>query len=333
MSRFLLETDSMSSVAESVYDKSQELLDLSDTVAAYAVENDTFDFASAKNKISENLNKMSVKTSNIAQVISFTADIHTAVQNCIKCQASEGLTITSGVGTTNVKPTSGTSQPQSSLEPTPQTTSAATTPNETPQPTEPSSPSETSSPTPTPTEAPGVVPTETHAPSQPQEKPTFVNYYQQDYTELPTNTEVTAGGASTAMAMVLSAINEKEITPIETTEWITNNQTPFINDQGEIVYFDNISEAYGIDCETIDLTKENILKNISEGKYMIISMDEGKFGNKGNYVVITGITEDGKIKIADPNSMENSETAWDISTFLEEGLKLWGFSKNVEKNS
>ena len=58
---------------------------------------------------------------------------------------------------------------------------------------------------------------------------------------------------------------------------------------------------------------------------MIASMKEGQLGDGSNYVVITGITEDGKIKIADPTSKENTEKTWDLSVFLNEGNKLWVF--------
>lgn len=330
MSIFLIETDTLSNAAESIFNSSQELLDLSETVGSYSVENDEFDFASAKNKISENINKMNIKTSNIAQVISFAADVHTAVQNSIKCQASEGLDIQSVSSNTQ-----GTSQPveQSGNNTTP-TTPVVTPSNNSSDTTEPTTPTVNNPSNPSPgNTTPSVVIPSTNDPQPEPQK--FVNYYLKDYSSLITagETIVTAGGASTAIAMVLSAVKGEEITPVETTEWGVNNKDNIQNEQGEMTYFDNIAKAYNIECESIELTKENILKNISEGKYMILSMEEGKFGNNGNYVVITGITEDGKIKIADPNSVENTETTWDLSLFLEEGIKLWGFSKPIEKNS
>ena len=331
MSLFLIETDALSDAGENIFNSSQELLDLSDRVAGYAVETDTIDFATAKNTIASNISKMEIKMSNIAQVLRYAADAHTSVQSSIKCTASEGLEFkssTSSPGTYQSTTSQGTSNTNSTATTT-TTTTTTTTPAEAEQST--TTPENNNPTTSTTTTVPGVVTPPTN--NNEQEK-TFVNYYQKDFSELVENSSaVTAGGASTAVAMVLTAINEKDITPIETTKWGVENNADVPNEQGEITYFDNISKAYGIECESMELTKENILKNISDGKYMIISMDEGKFGNKGNYIVITGITEDGKLKIADPNSTDNTEKVWDISVFLEEGLKLWGFSKPVEKSS
>ena len=333
MSIFLMETDALSDAGENVFNSSQELLELSESIGSYAVENDTFDFASAKSKIAENINKMTIRVENIAQVLTYAADLHTTVQNSISCQASEGLDFqnsSSSPGTTTPTNNPGTTTSTEGTTPsTPVTTTPSTSVPETTPETE---------PTPNDTTTPGVTPgtpvvPPVNIPEQP-EKDEFTNYYQKDYSDITnTSSAVTAGGASTAVAMVLTAINGKEITPPETTKWGIDNKADVPNEQGEVTYFDNIAKAYGIECESIELTKENIMKNISEGKYMIISMDEGKFGNKGNYVVITGITEDGKIKIADPNSPDNSEKVWDLSVFLEEGLKLWGFSKPVEKSN
>lgn len=317
MAIFLLDTDSLSEASERIFNSSQELLDLSETIAGYSVENDTFDFASAKNKIAENINKMQIRTSNVAQVISYAADTHTSVQNGLKCQASEGLD-------TQSSSSSGTTQGTGSSQ---STTSGGGSSTYT-------SGGASSSYNSTSTVNPFVPPASTDN-SASQEHAKFVNYYQKDYSELGADGAalVTAGGASTAMAMILTAINEKEITPVETTKWGLDNKDEIPEGQDEITYFDKIAKAYGVECESMELTKENIIKNISEGKYMIISMDEGKFGNKENYVVITGITEEGKIKIADPNSVENSEKTWDLNLFLEEGIKLWGFSKPIENNS
>lgn len=338
MSLFLIETDALSETGENIFNSSQELLDLSDRVAGYAVETDTFDFASATSTIAANISKMEIKMSNIAQVLSYAADTHTSVQSSIKCTASEGLEFQSSTSSPgSYQPTS--SQETSNTQSTSTTTTTTTTTTEPEQSTTvpennstPSTGNDNNNQTPsTSTTTPGVV---IPPANNNEQKQTFVNYYQKDFSELvESSSAVTSGGASTAVAMVLTAINEKEITPVETTKWGVDNNADIQNEQGEITYFDNIAKAYGIECESMELTKENILKNISDGKYMIISMDEGKFGNKGNYIVITGITEDGKIKIADPNSTDNTEKVWDISVFLEEGLKLWGFSKPVEKSS
>lgn len=307
MSRFLLDTDTLYGVSENIYKYSQQLLELSETVGGYSIDSDTFDFVGAKNKIAENLNKMNIRVANISQVISYTADSHTAIQSSLECSASDCLNVkqTSATGGGEKTATNKTTSYKQTTETTTGTTSNYSQPA---------------------TNTTAITGIQISNQSQ-EEKNTFVNYFQQDYTNAYGEgaTIASKGAAPTAMAMILTALKGEEITPVETAQWSLENGFVTQENNAEVSYFDSISEAYGIDCEQVELTQENILASISEGKYMIVSMGEGQFGETGNYVVITGISSDGKITVADPNSQDNSTKTWDISVFLNEGTKLWVF--------
>lgn len=319
MSRFLLDTDTLDSVSKNIYTSSQELLELSETVSSYSVDTDDFDFAGARNKISDNLNKMNIRVTNISQVIGYAVDSHTAIQKSLKCNASDSLNVKGNTSSGNTQ-TGSTSSNSSTQSYSPNISGATningnnTLSNLTPQPEQPVPEGSINVVHPT------VTPPE-------EEKKSFVNYFQQNYqNEYGEGATIAAKGAApTAIAMVLTALKGEEITPVETAKWSLDNGFVTQESTTETTYFDAIAEAYGIDCVQVDLTEENILANISEGKYMIVSMEEGQFGETENYVVITGITEDGKITIADPNSEDNSTKTWDISVFLDEGTKLWVF--------
>jgi len=62
-------------------------------------------------------------------------------------------------------------------------------------------------------------------------------------------------------------------------------------------------------------------------------MKKGHFTTGGHFILVHGITADGKVLIADPMSLENSLKAWDINVLLNElktsatsGGPLWAIS-------
>ena len=66
---------------------------------------------------------------------------------------------------------------------------------------------------------------------------------------------------------------------------------------------------------------------------MIIAiMGAGHFTSSGHFIVLRGVTEDGKILVADPVSYNRSTTEWDVSTILSEvknagsGGPFWSLS-------
>jgi len=53
-------------------------------------------------------------------------------------------------------------------------------------------------------------------------------------------------------------------------------------------------------------------------------MTKGHFTSSGHFIVLRGVTSDGKILVADPASYRRSEKEWDIKIILNEASKLSG---------
>ena len=53
-------------------------------------------------------------------------------------------------------------------------------------------------------------------------------------------------------------------------------------------------------------------------------MSKGHFTTGGHFIVLRGITDAGKILVADPASYKNSEKEWDVGIFLAECNKRAG---------
>ena len=54
-------------------------------------------------------------------------------------------------------------------------------------------------------------------------------------------------------------------------------------------------------------------------------MGPGDFTNQGHFIVLSGLTEDGKVLINDPNSKINSRKKWDLNTIINQMNAAWSF--------
>lgn len=81
-------------------------------------------------------------------------------------------------------------------------------------------------------------------------------------------------------------------------------------------------EELGLDVTEIPLDEGRILANLRVGNPIICVMGPGDFTSGGHFVVMVG-TEDGKIRINDPNSAKNSQTLWDYRRIESQIKNLW----------
>ena len=86
------------------------------------------------------------------------------------------------------------------------------------------------------------------------------------------------------------------------------------------------AEAFGVKWEAIPLDRRTILRALEAGNPIIVSMGPGHFTTEGHFVLLTGVTEDGKIRVNDSDSLVRSQKVWDIEVFLNEAKNLWQFS-------
>lgn len=80
----------------------------------------------------------------------------------------------------------------------------------------------------------------------------------------------------------------------------------------------------GFDVTEIPLDEQRILRNLEVGNPIIASMGKGDFTTTGHFIVITGC-EDGKLRVNDPNSHENSEQLWEYDRIQGQIKNLWVF--------
>lgn len=77
----------------------------------------------------------------------------------------------------------------------------------------------------------------------------------------------------------------------------------------------------GINSAQLTNWSEDTLKSeLSAGHPIICSMGPGDFTNQGHFIVLSGLTEEGKVLINDPNSKK-----WDLNTIINQMNAAWSF--------
>ena len=55
-------------------------------------------------------------------------------------------------------------------------------------------------------------------------------------------------------------------------------------------------------------------------------MAPGDFTKVGHFMVLSGLDENGKVVLHDPNSVVNSHVTWDAETIVSQANNIWSFS-------
>lgn len=63
---------------------------------------------------------------------------------------------------------------------------------------------------------------------------------------------------------------------------------------------------------------------LADGKLVVAIMTKGHFTKSGHFIVLRGVTSEGKILVADPASYDRSNKAWDMSIILNEASRSAG---------
>jgi hypothetical protein len=157
---------------------------------------------------------------------------------------------------------------------------------------------------------------------------TEVQYYNQldarwkDLSYGVTSTIGEAGCGPTSLAIVVSSLTDRIIDPVQMCGWAYENGYLC---EGSGSYHSLIPEGgrhFGLTVEGCTADEpQRIVDALSSGKLVIAIMGKGTFTTSGHFLVMRGITADGKILVADPASKNKSDKEWDLRIFLNEARK------------
>ena len=144
-----------------------------------------------------------------------------------------------------------------------------------------------------------------------------------------------AGCGPTSLAIAVSTLTGKNVDPPAVCAWSVANGHRC---EGNGSYHSLIPEGakhYGLKVGKLGRSSARELEqHLSSGHLVIAIMAKGHFTSSGHFIVLRGITKNGKVLVADPASYKRSGQEWDMSIILNEargdaaaGGPFWAVSK------
>lgn len=81
----------------------------------------------------------------------------------------------------------------------------------------------------------------------------------------------------------------------------------------------------GLTANAVIFDADHILAELKGGNPVICIMGPGDFTTSGHFIVLTGVEENGKVSVCDPNSRINSKKSWDVDDLIPQIKNLWGY--------
>lgn len=142
------------------------------------------------------------------------------------------------------------------------------------------------------------------------------------------------GCGPTAVAMIINSFSPAPITPVTAADWAAANGC-YAPQGGS--YHNLITDAlssHGIPVESVkQRTADNASSLLDNGHILIALMGKGALTDNGHFILITERLDNGNVRIADPNSYENSTKEWNLEQLMSElkqsydsGAPLWAVS-------
>lgn len=156
----------------------------------------------------------------------------------------------------------------------------------------------------------------------------ILNYYNQgdprwaDTLYGPTDPMKSHGCGPTAVAMVVSSFTGQNVTPVDIAQWASESGYCSPGEGSKHQLIPDALTHYGLTVSSLpDRSVESVLNAIKNGQIVVALMNKGHFTNGGHFLLLTQVTEDGQIRIADPADWNNSTMAWDPQLILDEVRK------------
>lgn len=129
----------------------------------------------------------------------------------------------------------------------------------------------------------------------------------------------------TCMSIVISSLTDIRIDPVQMSTWAKNNGYWFDKSGSLHSLIPDAAKAFGLQAEGVENTAQasaKLKKALEDGKFVVALMGKGQFTQSGHFIVLRGLTEDGKVLVADPASQDRTDKTWELSTIIEEA-KTW----------
>lgn len=145
-----------------------------------------------------------------------------------------------------------------------------------------------------------------------------------------------AGCGVVCMATVISALTGEVHDPVELAGWSVENGYYCEGNGSYHSLIPAAATASGLIWEG-NLTAQGIVDALAEGKLVVAVMGKGHFTKGSHFIVLRGMTGEGKVLVSDPANYTRSTMEWELAVIVEEAAKaaaaggpFWTIGNNNE---
>ena len=145
-----------------------------------------------------------------------------------------------------------------------------------------------------------------------------------------------AGCGVVCMATVISALTGEVHDPVELAGWSVENGYYCEGNGSYHSLIPAAATAYGLTWEG-NLATQGIVDALAEGKLVVAVMGKGHFTKGSHFIVLRGMTGEGKVLVSDPANYTRSTMEWELAVIVEEVAKaataggpFWAIGNNNE---
>lgn len=171
------------------------------------------------------------------------------------------------------------------------------------------------------------------APSSSVPETDFPHLYQWDrrwgYTTLGPTAFGLTGAGPTALAMVYQGVFvADDITPYDIG--LQAQEGGYVYEDGETAneMFGAIAPSLGFNCTEMDPDGSTMVSEVSSGHPIIVNLGPGTFTASDHFIVLTDVTDDGRLVVNDPNSAVRSAQTWDPDLVASEAYTMFVFTRS-----
>ena len=139
-----------------------------------------------------------------------------------------------------------------------------------------------------------------------------------------TSTIGRAGCGPTALAIAVASLTNNKVTPYDVAQWSVANGGMCEGSGSYHSLIPNGGRHYGLTVTSIGRDGKKLVEALQEGKLVIAIMSKGHFTSSGHFIVLRGITAEGKLLVADPASVKRSNKEWDLRIVTGEASRKVG---------
>lgn len=144
----------------------------------------------------------------------------------------------------------------------------------------------------------------------------------------------TYGCGPTVLSMLVSSFTNQSMTPDAMAVWAKENHYWASGSGSAHALIPEGVTHFGFSVESFsDYSEQGIIHSLQNNYIFVALMGPGHFTSNGHFIILADDWSGSSIRIADPNSLENTQTPWEASLILNEldhsaqaGGPLWRIS-------